>query len=574
MDIEAKVESIAAPPTEEDRTTADPGPVRRPVVPIAAPVIETAEGDTLFGRYRLRQRIGKGGMAEVFLATMEGARGFRRRCVVKRIRPDKAKSNYFVQMFTDEARITAALHHPNIVQVYDYGEIDNLCYLTMEYLDGATLGATLDSFHEREQSMPLEVAAHVAQQIARGLHYAHTLTDHDGIPLGVIHRDISPSNVMLLRSGEVKILDFGVAQAESALKQGATVVGRVKGKLAYMAPEQHAASQMDARADVFSIGVLLWEMLTGDYLFSGERAADHSRELTHGTVQAPSVLRADVPAVLDAIVLRCLQLNPEDRFSSAEALAAALGDYVRQAMFDPDTLAKVVSEVAITSEDSASGSASASGRPEPPPPVELIDPREFANRDEVMEEANTSVTPSPFLRRDMDRLASVEIVTSNTKPMRPKRRLLEGRVWAVAALGMIIAGVAAFAFRGPLVQLVAGAPPVEVLPQRAPPVAVQPLAKDDEAPSKPQAEEPEEKHEIAEAVDVAAIAPPAPAAPVAAIPPAPAVPTAPSPSTAQAERPRATAKPPKRRASGSKAAATKASPARSAPLPDHLVDPF
>jgi eukaryotic-like serine/threonine-protein kinase len=304
---------------------------------------EQVEG-TLFGRYRLIRRIGKGGMAEAFLAVLEGAKGFRRKCVVKRIRPDKAASTNFTQMFADEARITAALHHPNIVQVYEFGEVGNLFFLTMEYLDGRTLAALLDGLHARGLLMPINMAAHISRQVARGLHYAHNLTDDFGVALGVIHRDVSPTNVMLLRTGEVKILDFGVAKAERALKQGATVVGKVKGKLSYMAPEQHSGKAVDQRADVFALGVMLWEMLTGELLFAGASGGERSRKMMRGQVPAPSTLRPKVSPALDAIVMRCLQLQPEDRFPSAGALADELGAFVRPSLFDPMELAALLAD--------------------------------------------------------------------------------------------------------------------------------------------------------------------------------------------------------------------------------------
>jgi serine/threonine protein kinase len=299
---------------------------------------------TLFGRYRLLRRIGKGGMAEAFLAVQEGPRGFRRKCVVKRIRPEKAASSYFTQMFVDEARITAALHHPNIVQVYEFGEVGNLYFLSMEYLDGRNLGALLEVLHTRGLLMPVNMAAHIARQVSRALHYAHNLTDDTGARLGVIHRDVSPTNVMLLRTGEVKLLDFGVAKADRTLKQGATVVGKVKGKLSYMSPEQHAGKLVDLRADIFSLGVMLWEMLTGQPLFSGDRGTERSRKMMRGDVPAPSILRAKVTPALDAIVLRCLKVQPNDRYPSAGALADALGDFVRPSLFDPTELAALVTD--------------------------------------------------------------------------------------------------------------------------------------------------------------------------------------------------------------------------------------
>jgi serine/threonine protein kinase len=352
---------------------------------------------TLFGRYRLLRRIGKGGMAEAFLAIQEGPRGFRRKCVVKRIRPEKAGSTYFTQMFVDEARITAALHHPNIVQVYEFGEVGNLFFLSMEYLDGRNLGALLDGLHTRGLLMPINMAAHIARQVARALHYVHNLTDDGGARLGVIHRDVSPTNVMLLRTGEVKLLDFGVAKADRTLKQGATVVGKVKGKLSYMSPEQHAGKLVDLRADVFSLGVMLWEMLTGQPLFSGERGGERSRKLMRGQVPAPSTLRTKVNAALDGIVLRCLQVQPDDRYPSAGALADALGDFVRPSLFEPGELAALITDYPGDEEREPS-SESAASTPHPVIESHAVVTREDAHGDQTDDLLMAATTARERLR--------------------------------------------------------------------------------------------------------------------------------------------------------------------------------
>jgi serine/threonine protein kinase len=322
-----------------------------------------------YGRYQLLERIGRGGMAEVFLAVMEGAQGFRRRCVVKRIRPDKARSSYYTQMFVDEARITAALHHPNIVQVYEFGEIGDLLFLTMEYLDGKNLATVLDSLQIRDRLMRPALAGHVIQQVALGLHHAHTARDEDGRPLGVIHRDMSPTNVMLMRTGEVKILDFGVAKADAGLKQGATTVGRVKGKLPYMSPEQHSGRPLDARADLFSVGVMFWEMLTGEILLSEASGRERSRRVMAGEAPPPSELRPEVPPALDAIVLRCLHPMPHGRFPSAAALAEAVAEAVGTDRFDAAELSHLVEQVSGDPDPplgSASASASSASADHPP----------------------------------------------------------------------------------------------------------------------------------------------------------------------------------------------------------------
>jgi serine/threonine protein kinase len=332
------VESSSSAPSGSTGSSGDELPTLQESVP-AEPELPR------YGRYQLLERIGRGGMAEVFLAVMEGTQGFRRRCVVKRIRPEKARSAYYTQMFVDEARITAALHHPNIVQVYEFGEIGDLLFLTMEYLDGKNLASVLDSLQARGELMNPMIAAHITLEIARGLYYAHTATDTDGRPLRVIHRDMSPTNVMLLRTGEVKILDFGVASAERALKEGNTTAGRVKGKLPYMAPEQHSGRRLDCRADLFAVGALLWEMLTGEVLLSDAHARGRGLRVMEGDAPPPSELRPDVPAALDAVVLRCLQPLPEARYPSAAALADALAEVMGGRRVDTTEVARLVEEV-------------------------------------------------------------------------------------------------------------------------------------------------------------------------------------------------------------------------------------
>jgi serine/threonine protein kinase len=449
-----------------------------------SPVDDDVAG-TRFGRYRLLRRIGSGGMAEAFLAVMEGQKGFRRKCVVKRIRPDKAASSYYAQMFVDEARITAALHHPNIVQVYEFGEVGNLLFLTMEHVDGRNLGAVLDSLHARKGLMPIAMAAHVVQQVARGLDYAHKLTGDDGAPLGVIHRDVSPTNVMLLRTGEVKLLDFGVAKAERALKQGATVVGKVKGKLAYMAPEQHSGKAVDLRADVFATGVMLWEMLTGQLLFAGAKGGERSRRLMRGEVPAPSSLRTKVPPVLDAIVLRCLQVQPADRYPSAGALAAELGAFVRAAQFDPAELAALVNEYAGDEPGEALESDSTPAAPIAIDSHAILtreDDRHVPTDHELMAATTARERMRPVILRPTPARGATPITLSvQPEPVEPPaaRRPSARRAWAVAIAVAAAGALALFAVTRPastsaVTSSASRHPGAEITPVPAPPPVPEP----------------------------------------------------------------------------------------------------
>ena len=282
-----------------------------------------------YGRYCLIERIGRGGMAEVFRAVAEGVEGFRRVFVIKRLRPEKSASVELTRMFVDEARLSALLHHPNIVQVYDFGQIHGTYFLAMEYLRGKDLAAVMKALRAVKSAMPPPIAAHIAHQVATGLHYAHTLSRMDGRKLSVVHRDVTPSNIMLQRNGAVKVLDFGIAQATNFARQVETGGGRVKGKLAYLSPEQVRLEELDARSDVFALGVVLWEMLTGQRLFSAENEVLTMRAVLGLPIAAPSSKRPMVPPALDAIVARALERDRAKRYASAGDLADDLERFLQ-----------------------------------------------------------------------------------------------------------------------------------------------------------------------------------------------------------------------------------------------------
>ena len=223
-----------------------------------------------FGRYVLLDRIGAGGMAEVFRAVMPGAQGFKQTLVVKRIIAERAHTEDFVDMFVQEARIGALLNHPNIVQVFDFGTVGEDYFLAMEYLRGHDVSAVMKKLHEHGRVFPVPVAAFVAHEVAACLGYAHALTSADGKRLNIVHRDVSPSNIMCLRTGGVKLLDFGIAKVFGEASVDQTQHGLFKGKLAYVPPERIKNAPLDGRGDLFALGVVLWEMLAGRRLFRGK----------------------------------------------------------------------------------------------------------------------------------------------------------------------------------------------------------------------------------------------------------------------------------------------------------------
>ena len=271
-------------------------------------------------------------MAEVFRAVAQGVEGFQRVFVVKRIHREQSENPSLVEMFANEARISALLNHPNIVQVFDFGQLDGSYFISMEYLRGKDLLATLRQLRAANRVLPPALAAMVAREVASGLAYAHDLVAPGGKSLGIIHRDVSPSNVMLLRAGGVKLLDFGIAKAGTALLAGGkghtTATGMVKGKLSYLSPEQVRHESVDARSDIFSLGVVLWECLTGKRLFHDRSDYHTMNNVLSRPVPPPSSQQAGVPAALDDIVLRTLERDRHKRTASARALVDELDKFL------------------------------------------------------------------------------------------------------------------------------------------------------------------------------------------------------------------------------------------------------
>jgi serine/threonine protein kinase len=288
-----------------------------------------------FGRYYLTQKIAMGGMAEIFRAKSLGAEGFEKVVVIKRILPHYSEDEGFVTMFKDEARVAAHLAHANVVQVFDFDMVNDLFYIAMEYVEGRDLKRVLD--HGAKLGKPLSIAqaVHVMIEASQGLHYAHARVV-DGQPLNIIHRDVSPHNVMVSFSGEVKIMDFGIAKAAS--RSTKTRVGTVKGKCAYMSPEQARGKPLDPRSDLFALGVLLWEMLTGKRLFVGESDFETLNNVLKAEVPAPSELNPEVPKELDAIVLKSLAREREDRQVDVGQFVSELRRWFYSSVPDPDAV--------------------------------------------------------------------------------------------------------------------------------------------------------------------------------------------------------------------------------------------
>ncbi len=288
-----------------------------------------------FGRYFLTQKIALGGMAEIFRAKSVGAEGFEKIVVVKRILPHFCEDESFVMMFQDEARVAAHLNHANVVQIFDFDQVDGLYYIAMEYVEGQDLKRVLD--HGARLGTPLSIAQSVQILIdaGQGLDYAHK-REVDGKPLNIIHRDISPHNMMVSYNGEVKIMDFGIAKAAS--RSTKTRVGTVKGKCAYMSPEQARGRPLDARSDLFALGVCLWEMLSGKRLFVGESDFETLNNVLKAEVPSLTEMNPEVPPDLDRIVQRSLAKERDDRQRDVAEFVGDLRRWFYSAVPDPSAV--------------------------------------------------------------------------------------------------------------------------------------------------------------------------------------------------------------------------------------------
>ena len=294
-----------------------------------------ADGDPppeRLNKYRLLAPLGRGGMAEVFLARAEGIRGFHRLLAVKRILPQFAGDAEFVRMFLDEARIAATLHHPNIVRVFEVDIAGGQVFYVMEYLHGHSVAALLRRLADGGVRPPLDAAVAIAAAVAAGLHHAHERHSADGQPLHIVHRDVGPGNAIVTYDGHVKLIDFGIARAAGNLHR--TQYGLFRGKLPYASPEQCRCEPLDRRSDVFSLGVVLYELTTGQPPF----AADGDRELLRAVSEArftpPRELDPSYPPGLEAIVRKALAASPDERYPSARALRGDLKALASQLSLD------------------------------------------------------------------------------------------------------------------------------------------------------------------------------------------------------------------------------------------------
>ncbi len=301
-------------------------------------------GDILrkFGRYFLLDHLAQGGMAEIYRARMAAVDGAGRLIVIKKVIAGYGSNREFLQMFRSEIKVTMGFNHPNIVQLYDFGEEHGQPYIAMELVDGKNLRQFISRFHELKQTFPVELAAYIIEQSASGLHYAHSYKDKiSGSPLNIVHRDVSPQNILISFEGNVKVIDFGIAKATTNMES--TRAGVIKGKPSYLSPEQISGEVLDGRSDLFALGAVLWELLTGKKLFAGENelAVLKLIESCQTHVKPPSTINPKVPKELDSIVLKILAKQREKRYQSAEELQRALHKFLYSFSpeFNPSDLA-------------------------------------------------------------------------------------------------------------------------------------------------------------------------------------------------------------------------------------------
>ncbi|MCK5221036.1 MAG: protein kinase, partial [Candidatus Aminicenantes bacterium] len=318
LGLESKSGKAPAKPPEQ--------PVSRPEEHEKEEVIEEETSDEIEG-YEILDMIARGGMAEIYKAKKKGVKGFEKAIVIKKILSGYGEDNKYIEMFVDEAKIAAELTHPNIVQIYDFGKKDNFYFIAMEYVEGKDLRLILNRIMERNSLLEEHLSIHLIIKTLEALGYAHTAKDRKGNNLDIVHRDISPPNILVSYSGEVKLTDFGVSKASNKSHQ--TLSGALKGKLLYMSPEQAKAEKnIDNRSDIYSVGVILFELLTGKKLFSGSSEMEVLNKVQEGKIIKPSEINSYIDPDLENIILRAVTLNKSKRYKNAGEMITALENYL------------------------------------------------------------------------------------------------------------------------------------------------------------------------------------------------------------------------------------------------------
>ncbi len=434
--------------------------------------ISRAAGSIGAGKYLVFGNLGRGGMAEIQLGAAQGPKGFSKLVVVKRLRAALADDLGVVNMFMDEARLAARLNNPKVVNTYEFGEEHGSYFIVMEYLDGQALNEVLQGVAASRTKVPPALWARVLADALAGLHYAHELRDYDGTPLNVVHRDVSPQNIVVTYDGRVKLVDFGIAKA--TLNVAKTESQIIKGKLAYMAPEQAAPRfgvALDRRADIFAMGIVLWECLAGTRLITGDVRSALTK-IVDMDFEPPSKVNPDVPPELDEITLRALERSPDKRYQTAEEMREALEGFLRakgEFVGEKGRSAPSSPASSLRSERTRGGRSASTCRRSRRPRAILLreETRDGAapSGSRVPESGPTSGVESPAGFSITESVQSLRAVRKSTPHAGEARGGWAARTGATAAI-LLAFGVAVIG----LVAVRAGTPPVSAL-DPAPPRA-------------------------------------------------------------------------------------------------------
>jgi serine/threonine protein kinase len=447
---------------------------------ITSPLLDSPPSDVRrYGNYYLVRKLAEGGMAEIFLAKQVGAEGFERNVVIKRMLPHLSSIPDFVNMFLDEARLAARLAHHNIVQINDLGLADGCYFICMEYLPGEDFSTLVRTSGTQGAYLPLPIVARVIADAARGLHFAHEFSDEAGQPVNIVHRDVSPSNIYVTYQGQVKMLDFGIARAESRVTR--TTAGVVKGKYMYMSPEQGRGEIVDRRSDVFSLGVSLFEACTHVRPF----AKDNDLAILNAVLKAdflpPRSYRADLSPELERIILKAMAASREDRFQTAGEMAFALEAFITQSP-DSGSVAQLPALMRTLFGDNryvaktripTLASLAEAGVPVPGyiPPRETYAPSTPARQELV----SSGVTKSVAVQLKDGKAISLGAPAEPAAPSAPAASLASRARWALIAAGLVLlVGLGVVAGRWKRESPSAEAPPVEPAPQVVAPVVPAP----------------------------------------------------------------------------------------------------
>lgn len=481
-----------APPPATAAAVPPPAASPAPPPPMATQRIEMSgllfeedgEGGEHFGQYRLLEKIAVGGMAELWKARMRGVQGFQKTVAIKKILPHMTDNADFVEMFIDEAKLAAQLNHPNIVHIYDLGKIGRDYYIAMEYVEGKDLRSLLNRAAKNGLSVPAPLALLIAARLASALHYAHRKRDFEGREMGLVHRDVSPQNVLLTLDGDVKLCDFGIAKAVSKASQ--TQVGALKGKLQYMSPEQAWGKPVDFRSDIFSLGVILFELLTGERLFPGDSEMSILEAVRQNRIRSPRDVVPTIAPQVDEIVSKALATQPEGRYSSAGEMEHHIEAVLHELRMTPGSadLANFIQDV-ITSQPrdrAPSPTVSPSSPPSPfqtPPPAPPLEAPAAVASPPVRPVAPPPVEAAPVSAPLPAREATVVPIVPLVEPPKEEKR---GKGWLLLVLLVAAAALAAAYFLVVKPRLTSSSPPpapAASAPQAgapAPPPAAEPPA--------------------------------------------------------------------------------------------------